>query len=113
MKNLMEAVKWTNKWNWGYETTIIQDGCGVVEIQFQDGVEWGYLTNLKVHPSRMKQGIAAQLMTEAEKVVEEEGYDEIQLYVEKERVWQKEWYERLGYKVITTHDKGYTMRKLL
>lgn len=109
----MEILQIENKWNWGYEITLISEGCGIVEIQFENGYEWGYITNLKVHPSRKKQGIATGLMQKAEEVIKEEGYDEAQLWVEKEREWVYEWYKRMGYKMITDKDGFYKMRKML
>lgn len=109
----MEIVEFENKWNWGYTINLIANGCGILEVQFQDGYEWGWICGLGVHPSRQKQGIATALMKRAEEVVKEEGFNEIQLSVEKERTWVKEWYERLGYKVIITGDTLYTMRKML
>lgn len=109
----MEAVEIKNKWNWGYSVTLIQDGCGTVEIQFENGYEWGYITGLVVAKARQRQGIATQLMKRAEEVIREEGYDEAQLWVEKERTWTYEWYQRLGYKKIMDKDGHYKMRKLL
>lgn len=109
----METVEIKNKWNWGYSVLLIQDGCGTVNIQFEDGYEWGYITTLVVHHSRQKQGIATQLMKRAEEVIKEEGYDEAQLWVEKERTWVYEWYQRLGYKKIMDKDGFYKMRKIL
>lgn len=77
----MEAVEIKNKWNWGYSVHIIQDGCGTVAVDFEDGYEWGYINGLVVHPSRQKQGIGTELMRKAEEVIKEEGYDEAQLLV--------------------------------
>lgn len=109
----MEAIVIKNKWNWGYSVHIIQDGCGIVEIQFEDGYEWGYIKGLVVHPSRQKQGIATLLLKKAEEVIKEEGFDEAQLWVEKEQEWVYEWYQRLGYKKIIDQDGYYKMRKML
>lgn len=109
----MEAVEIRNKWNWGYSITLIQDGCGTVEIQFENGYNWGYITGLVVHQSRQRQGIGTMLIKRAEEIIKEEGYDEAQLWVEKEREWTYEWYKRLGYKTIMDNDGYFKMRKLL
>ena len=108
----MEILRIQNRWKWGYSITLIAEGCGVLSVDFEDGYEWGYLKSLQVHPSRVKQGIGTMLMEEAEKVIKEEGFNEAQLWVQVEHKWQKEWYERLGYKVIITQDGYYKMRKI-
>lgn len=108
----MESVEIENRWKWGYTVTLIQDGCGTLEIQFEDGFGWGYICGLMVHPSRRRQGIATELMRKAEEVIRREGYDEAQLKVEKEQYWVVEWYKRLGYKMIYDYDGYYRMRKI-
>lgn len=108
----MEPIKIKNKWKWGYAVTIIAEGCGIVAVDFNEGYEWGYINSLTVHQSRRRQGIGTRLMEEAEKVIKEEGFDEAQLRVEKEHTFQKEWYERLGYKTIVTEEAYYKMRKI-
>ena len=109
----MEAVEIENRWNWGYNIVLIQDGCGTIEIQFEDGYGWGYITGLVVAKSRQRQGIGTELLRKAEEVIKREGYDEAQLWVEKERIWVYEWYKRMGYKMIADKDGFYKMRKML
>ena len=109
----MKIVEIKNTWKWGYSIQLICDGVGTLEIQFENGYEWGYVTNLAVHPSKQKKGIATRMMQRAEEIIKEEGYDEAQLWVEQEREWTYEWYKRLGYKTIITQDGFYKMRKLL
>lgn len=109
----MEVLRIENQWKWGYSVTLVAEGCGILAVDFERGYEWGYLNSLTVHPSRRRQGIGRMLMEEAEKVIREEGFDEAQLTVQKDHEWQKEWYERLGYKVIVSEEDGYwRMRKI-
>lgn len=101
-----------NEWLWGKDVTLLMDNKGMVEIQFEDGCEWGYICDLKVADEHRHQGIATALMEKCEDIIKEQ-YEEAQLRVEKEREWQMEWYKRLGYKVIQTDNNYYTLRKLL
>ncbi len=106
-------VDFENKWSWGKGVDIICDGYGVLSVDFEDGVRWGYIKGLAVHPSKQRQGLGTRLMEAAEQIIREQGFDEAQLWVEEEHKWQKEWYERLGYKVIMQKDGYFKMRKLL
>lgn len=112
VKKNFEIVRIRNKWNWGYSVTIIAYGCGVVSVNFEEGYEWGYIKSLQVAECCQRMGIGTLLMNEAEKVIREEGFNESQLWVEEGHTYQKEWYERLGYKKIVTQDGYFKMRKI-
>ncbi len=107
----METVEIKNRWDWGYNVFLIQDGYGVLNIDFMDGTDWGHIGGLVVHPSRMKQGIATQLMKRAEEVIVNEGLTLAVLSVERGRLWQIEWYKRLGYEIYGDDEKMLYMSK--
>lgn len=109
----MEIVEIDNRWTWGETINLICEGCGLCSLEFKDGTEWGYVSGLCVHPSRRRQGIAGRLMSKAEDLVRYYGYGEIRLDVEKGRVFQFEWYKRLGYEVWAEDDELYYMKKRL
>lgn len=109
----MDILEIRNRWNWGENIHLICEGCGLCTLEFKDDTNWGYIDGLVVHPSRQNQGIATKLIEKAEKLTKDEGFDIVALSVEKERKWQKKWYERLGYEVYNEDDELYYMRKEL
>ena len=110
----MKILEIRNRWNWGENIHLIYEGgYGHCLLEFKDNTTWGYIDGLVVHPSSQKQGIATMLMEKAEKLIKDEGFDLVALSVEKERKWQREWYERLGYEVYDEDDELYYMRKYL
>lgn len=102
-----------NSWYWGNTITLICDGCGLCDIEFMKDTDWGYVCSLTVHPSRRRQGIATRLMEKAEELVLSEGYNVIKLAVEKKRVFQYEWYKKLGYEDYDQDEELYHMKKTL
>ncbi len=101
------------EWMWGRSVTVMIDNCGSVVIEFVKRYYYGYVTDLKVAPDRRREGIATALMTKAEEVITDNGFDESQLKVQKDHTFQFEWYKRLGYKVVFEDDDYYYMRKHL
>lgn len=65
------------------------------------------------NPDRRREGIATALMKKAEEVTKDNGFDEVQLKVQIDHIFQYEWYKRLGYKVVIEDDGYYYMRKML
>lgn len=110
----MEILEIKNRWNWGENIHLIcEGGYGHCLLEFKDDTSWGYIDGLVVHPSRQNCGIATALIEKAENLTKEEGFDLVALSVEKERKWQKKWYERLGYEVYDEDDELYYMKKEL
>ena len=110
----MEIVEIRNRWSWGENIHLIcEGGYGHCLLEFKDDTNWGYICDLVVHPSRQNQGIATALIEKAEILTKDKCFNLAILYVEKERKWQKKWYERLGYEVYGEDDKLYFMRKYL
>ena len=110
----MKIIEIRNRWYWGENIHLIYEGgYGHCLLEFKDDTTWGYIDGLVVHFSKQNQGIATALIEKAEKLTKDEGFDLIALSVEKERKWQKEWYERLGYEVYDEDDELYYMRKQL
>lgn len=102
------------RWYWGENIHLIYDGgYGLCTLEFKDDTSWGFISGLVVHPSRQNQGIATKLIKKAEKLTKDEGFHLTALYVEKERKWQKEWYQRLGYEIYGGDEELYYMRKYL
>lgn len=110
----MEIIEIRNRWYWGENIHLISEGgYGLCELEFKDDTSWGFIHGLVVHHSRQNQGIATNLIKKAEDLTKDKGFNLTALYVEKERKWQKKWYERLGYEVYGGNDKLYFMRKEL
>lgn len=109
----MNINSFETEWMWGRSVTVMIDNCGSVDIQFEKGYYYGYVTDLKVAPDRRREGIATALMKKAEEITKDNGFDEVQLKVQKDHTFQFEWYKRLGYKVVIEDDDFYYMRKQL
>lgn len=100
------------EWKWGKSTIVLIDNCGIINIQFENGYYYGYISDLKVSPKNRRQGIATELMKKAESLIIENGFNEAQLKVEKDHSFQYEWYKRLGYNVIIEDEDYFYMRKI-
>lgn len=109
----MNINHFETEWKWGRSVTLIIDNCGILEIQFDNGYYYGYITGLMVDPNHRKEGIATALMKKAEEIIKDNGFDEAQLKVQTDHTFQYEWYKRLGYKVVIEDDGYYYMRKML
>ena len=89
-----------NEWIWGKTWVIVcDDGSGIIKVS-QDPEEGVVLSGLSVIPENRNCGIGAELVKEAERIVQDEvGEEKICLCVES---WNKDlvgWYKRLGYQV--------------
>ena len=104
-------VEIDERWTWGLSVMLICDGYGVCQVQFKNGTDWGYVCGLMVHKSKRRQGIATRLMKRVEEIVKDFGYDKIMLEVETDRLFQYEWYVRLGYERWEEDDELYYMQK--
>lgn len=109
----MNINHFETEWKWGRLITLLIDNCGLLEIQFDKGYHYGYISGLIVDPNRRKEGIATALMKKAEEIIKDNGFDEAQLKVQTDHTFQYEWYKRLGYKVVIEDDDYYYMRKML
>ena len=110
----MDILEIRNRWYWGENIHLISEGgYGHCLLEFKDDTTWGFISGLVVHSSKQNQGIATMLMEKVENLTKDNGFDIIALAVEKERKWQKEWYERLSYEVYDEDDELYYMRKKL
>lgn len=107
----MDIVEIYNEWKWGATIKLICNGCGVCTLEYKNGTDWGYIYGLTVHQNYRKQGIATALMNRVEELVKKKGYHKIRLDVEKDRLFQYEWYKRLGYETWAEDDELYFMEK--
>ncbi len=80
---------------------------GTLEIAIRPtSVFWGgkylrypYLSNLAVHPTNRRQGIAVQLLLSCERVVLEWGFHDIYLHVLENNYQARQLYFKLGYRL--------------
>lgn len=100
------------EWIWGKSWTILIDNVGMVELQFTNGYRYAYLCNLIVSSEHQHKGLGTKLMSKAEEIVKDKGFNEIHLKVEKEKDLLVKWYEKLGYKIIIEEDDYLYMRKI-
>lgn len=104
-----------NQWWWGIsETLIAQNGVGVVEIQFDNDMpNVGYIKGLSVLENYRKSGLGTELLKACEKKAREKKMKFLQLDVEQDKEWLKEWYKRLGFEILSREKNVYVMIKSL
>jgi len=92
-----DILKYENEWPWGKSVTLCySDGKGMVTITFETKLDFGFIKDLKVHPTVQEQGRGNELLSLAEKIVSEAGLNHTVLRVVPNS-WQLEWYKRHGY----------------
>lgn len=65
----------------------------------QKGKSFVYLSNLAVHPSYRRRGIASSLLAECEKTASQWGFQDIYLHVLENNHTARQLYFKLGYRV--------------
>ncbi len=70
----------------------------------------GYLEQIAVLPSHMRQGIGSQLTTETIALARRRGHTSILLTTYDHVPWNKPYYERLGFATIPTDQIGPTVQ---
>lgn len=104
----------TNWW-WGKNLNIIlENGLGVVELQFDDTMpNVAFVKGLIVDKRETRKGYARELMKLCHAYAKDNGKRWLQLSVNKDDRWIYEWYERLGFDVISVDEHEYNMMKAL
>ena len=104
-----------NQWWWGISETIIADGgIGVVEIQFDyDMPNTGFIKGLSVLEEHRHKGVGMQLLIACASRAKKRGMKFLQLDVEHDKEWLKEWYKRLGFEILSREKNTYVMIKSL
>lgn len=98
---------------------ILMSGCGSVQVElYAEEQEWGgtaFLYALWVGKSWRRQGIAKDLMAQAEREVKRRGHKSITLEWKLQDTPREilDWYERLGYEQKEFGDGYSLMRKKL
>lgn len=103
-----------NEWHWGTSyTTVTSDGLGVHIMGIEKGQNSCFFGSIIVHESKRHNGIGKMLHQIAEERAKRLGLESIE-FVTDNNAWMKEWYLRMGYKVIKINDDGtVTMKKTL
>ena len=103
-----------NKWHWGTSyTTVTSDGLGVHIMGIENGQNSCFFGSLIVHESKRHNGIGKMLHQIAEERAKRLGLESIEFVTDKD-AWMKEWYLRMGYKIIKINNDGtVTMKKPL
>lgn len=70
----------------------------------------GYLEQIAVLPSHMRQGIGGQLMTEAIAMARRRGHQDLVLTTYDHVPWNRPYYERLGFVTIPADRVGPTVQ---
>ena len=65
----------------------------------RDGCRYPYLSNLAVHPSRRRRGVAKQLLLKCEQIALSWGYQGIYLHVLENNHQARQLYFKLGYRL--------------
>lgn len=104
-----------NLWWWGFsETYITNDGAGIVEIQFDyDMPNTGYIKGLSVLEGHRCKGIGTELINACVCSAVNRGMKFLQLDVEQDKEWLREWYKRLGFEILSREKNTYIMIKSL
>ena len=101
-----------NKWWWGETAHIVSnDGKGIVRVEFEYGYSYGFITDLSVVEDARRKGYATGILDVAHDLIKKNGYRWAILTCEFERVFQRAFYERIGYKVTGERKHDYLMRK--
>lgn len=103
-----------NKWHWGTSyTTVTSDGLGVHTMGIEKGQNSCFFGSIIVHESKRHKGVGKMLHQIAEERARHLGLESIE-FVTDSNAWMKEWYLRMGYKIIKINDDGtVTMKKTL
>lgn len=113
MKGLSNYRQFINTWWWGKTITLVStDGYSTVELQFDDSLpNMAVIKGLMVFTTRQREGYATEMMNICEHIAEKEGAKFLQLSVNKQQDWLKDWYLRLGYTIIQIDEHEFTMIK--
>lgn len=98
----MKPIYHYNKSYWGESTTIITDsGHGMIKV-CHDKFLANEVTicNLNVSPEKRRKGIGTKLIKLAEKEAKAFGVNKVNISVENDNVFVKDWYKRLGYETV-------------
>lgn len=101
-----------NNWWWGETAHIVRnDGKGIVRVEFEYGYLYGFITDLSVVEDARRKGYATGLLDVAHELIKKNGYRWAVLTCEFERVFQRAFYERIGYNITGVRKDYYLMRK--
>lgn len=105
-----------NNWYWGSSTDIVRgDGKAFVCVKFDKDSfpKTGYICDLSVFVTERNKGYGKEMMSYAIGECKKSGMLFARLHVDKNNVWLREWYERLGFKILSQDEREYEMIKAL
>lgn len=116
MEKCVEMIYHTNSWWWGKSVDVIrEDGKAIVCVKFDEKTfpMTAYICDLSVLEKDRKQGIGWCMIQHALAVARNNGMKFARLHVDRTKDWLIEWYERLGFDILSQDDNEYEMiRKL-
>jgi len=88
---------------------------GMVQIEFADGRDYGFIYNLYVHPDFRQKGLATALLKQAELRIKQNGRNIAALEWEKKEseYFVIDWYTRNGYEEKEFDNRGALLKKKL
>lgn len=110
-----EIIKHECEWYWGYSITLVCDGgMGMVTMQFEKETQMlVYLTDLIVHQSIRKKGVANRLLEKCFEIAIKKNMSFMQLRADKKKDWLVKWYERKGFRKMREEENEYVLLKVL
>ena len=101
------------EWWWGTNLSfILEDGIGIVEMQFDNNMpNVAYIKGLIIDHRERRKGYATQLMGICHAYARDNKKMFMELSVNKNEDWLVEWYKRCGFNILSFDDNEYLMIK--
>ena len=106
----------TNNWWWGESVDIVKDdGTAIVCVKFDEKSfpTQGYICNLSVLETERGKGVGEKMIKYALMCCQDHNMTFASLRVDKNNIWLKGWYERLGFKELSRDENEIEMVKEL
>lgn len=106
----------TNSWWWGKSVDIVKkDGTAIVCVKFDEKSfpKTGYICDLSVLETERHCGLGKEMLESALGVCRKYNMTFARLHVDIKNIWNKEWYERLGFMELSRDEHELEMIKKL
>ena len=115
MINYLNYIQHKCEWWWGSTITVIhKEGIRTIDVQFaNDAPNVAYICGLSVFTPKQRNGLGKELLLMAEDIARKHWKKFARLIVDKDKEWLVRWYERCGYMIFYTDERGHTMYKQL